>query len=246
MRTIDRVLDFFFPPRCPFCGNILKNEQPVCRDCMNSLPFLDGYNCIICSRPLDEYSHSVCGMCRKEKPRFEHAFIPLIYKDAAKKAILRMKHHSHPSYAKGFAFLLAECILNSPEYTEFKCITFVPQNPRTLRERGYNQSELIAKELSVYLGIPCLPTLVRTDDGEPQHTLSAAQRRENVKKCYFKGEGNFKGTVLLVDDIYTTGATVDRCSSLLKQMGFDKVFVAACMMRTEDDYEYEEPENEDN
>lgn len=246
MRIIDNVLNLFFPPRCAFCGELLTEKLPICQECIRGLPFLDEYNCSICSRPLEEYSQSLCAMCRKEKPHFTHAFIPLIYKDEARKAILKMKHHSHPYYAKAFAFLLAECILNSPEYTEFDYITFVPQNPRATRERGYNHSELIAKELAKHLNLRCIPTLVRTDDGAPQHTLSASQRRENVKKCYFKGKGRFNGTVLLVDDIYTTGSTVDRCSMLLKQMGFKQVYAAVAMIRSEDGYDYEEYENEDN
>lgn len=246
MRIIDTVLNLFFPPKCAFCNEVLSGKAPVCNKCMVSLPFLEENSCRICSRPLEEFSHSVCESCRKVRPHFTHAFIPLIYKDEARRAILNMKRGFHPYYAKAFAYLIADSILSSPQYAKFDYITYVPQNRRSRRERGYNQSELIANELGRLLGIKCVPTLVRTDDGAPQHTLTASQRRENVKKCYFKGNGTFHGTVLLVDDIYTTGSTVNRCSMLLKQMGFEKVYAAVLTIRNEDGYSYEESQNEDN
>jgi len=182
---------------------------------------------------LGEYSYSICNSCRSHKTYFNHSFTPLIYEGAARTAVLKLKK-SHPYYAKAFAFLIAEKILTSDFYTKFDCITYVPQNSRSRRRRGYNQAELIAKELSQLLKVPCIPTLKRSNDGKMQHTLSAAERRENVKKCYFGTELVGKGTVLLVDDIYTTGATSNYCSRLLKKMGFEKVYLAIALIRTID------------
>ena len=246
MRIIDTVLNSIFPPKCAFCNNLLSKKLPVCNNCMSTLPFLTENSCDICSRPLGEFSHSICESCRKDKPHFIHAFISLIYKEDVRRAILKMKRHFHPYYAKAFAYLLADSILTSPQYVKFDYITYVPQNRRSRRERGYNQSELIAKELGKLLGVKCVPTLIRTDDGAPQHTLTASERRANVKKCYFKSNRVFHGTALLVDDVYTTGSTANRCSMLLKQMGFENVYIAILAIRNEDGYSYEEFKNEDN
>ncbi|MBE7034326.1 MAG: ComF family protein [Ruminococcaceae bacterium] len=231
---IDRILDIFFPPKCPFCKEVLENKIPVCPDCMKKLPFTqEDEQCSICGRPLEEFSYYTCASCRGQKMYFEHSFTPLIYKDIAKEGVIALKT-SHPYYAKAFAYLLADRMLSSEYYTSFDCITFVPQSSRSLKKRGYNQAKLIADELAKILKVPCIPTLIRTNDGKEQHTLSAAQRRENVKKCYFKTETVGKGTVLLVDDIYTTGATANYCSKLLKKMGFKKVYLAVALIRDDD------------
>lgn len=230
---IDTILDFLFPPKCPFCRDILTVKAPVCESCMRILPFTDESTCTVCSRPLEEFSHSICSACRRQKIYFEHSFVPLIYKDSARETAIALKA-GHPYFAKGLAYLLADKILTSHHYTEFDCITFVPQSPCSKRNRGYNQAELIAKELSKLLNISCVSTLIRTDDGEQQHTLNASKRRENVKKCYFKKNVSGSGTVLLVDDIYTTGATANYCSKLLLQLGYKKVYCAIAMIRTED------------
>lgn len=231
MTIFDKLSDALFPPKCPVCHELLESKVPVCPNCIKELPFTaeDG-QCKICGRPMEEFSYHTCHICRSRKMYFEHSFTPLIYKDSAKDIAIALKT-SKPGYARVFAYLLAEKILTSPYYTKFDYITFVPQNSLSERKRGYNQARLIAKELSKFLKTPCIPTLKRTNDGKPQHTLTAVERRENVKKCYFKTDLKGKGNVLLVDDIYTTGATANYCSRLLKEMGFDKVYLAAALIR---------------
>ena len=230
---IDAILDFFFPPKCPFCMEILSSKAPVCDNCISTLPFNDEKCCDICSRPIEDFSYSTCLNCREQKIYFEHSFVPLIYKDEAKEAVLRLKK-GHPSFSKGFAYLLADKILSSPNYKNFDVITFVPQSYKGRLNRGYNQAELIARDLSKLLNIPCITFLIKTDDGEEQHLLTATQRRENVKKCYFSKNIKGKGRVLLVDDIYTTGSTTNHCSRLLRKMGFSEVYLAVAMIRTDD------------
>lgn len=230
---IDKILNFFYPPICPFCLKLLKSSTPVCDECLSTLPFVPENSCSICSRPIEEFSHHICADCKSEKIYFEHSFVPLIYKDAARECVIALKT-KHPYYAKGIAYLMADKILVSEYYAKFDCITFVPQSKKGKFNRGYNQSQLIAKELSKLLKIPCVSYLKRTNDGEDQHTLSAPARKKNVRKCYFPTDKKGSGTVLLVDDIYTTGATANYCSYLLRKMGFDKVYLTAGFIRTND------------
>lgn len=231
MIILNNILDALFPPKCPVCRELLETKVPVCPDCMKELPFTaEDEQCEICGRPIEEFSYHTCLSCRSRKMYFEHSFTPLIYKDSAKDIAIALKT-SKPGYASVFAYFLADKILTSPHFTKFDYITFVPQNSLSERNRGYNQARLIAKELSKLLKTPCIPTLKRTNDGKPQHTLTAAERRENVKKCYFKTKLKGEGTVLLVDDIYTTGATANYCSRLLNEMGFSKVYLAVALIR---------------
>ena len=229
----NKILDALFPPKCPVCRELLTSKTPICANCIKELPYTDeDSQCKVCGRPLEEFSYHTCKSCQSRKMYFEHSFTPLIYKDKAKETAIALKA-SKPGFSKAFAYLLADKILTSPFYAKFDYITFVPQNSCTRRRRGYNQAELIAKDLSELLGIPCIPTLIRTNDGKPQHTLNAAERRENVRKCYFKTDTQGKGTVLLVDDVYTTGSTANHCSKLLLEMGFEKVYLAVALIRSD-------------
>ena len=143
-----------------------------------------------------------------------------------------LKHNFHPYYAKGIAFLIVNRILSSPLYTKFNFITCVPESSKGEKKRGYNHAELIAKEMAKLLNIPFTKTLIRTNDGENQATLSREERKRNVRKCYLPGKKTFEGgTVLLVDDVYTTGETANYCSRLLRKMGFDKVYLGIATIR---------------
>lgn len=224
---INRILDFVFPPKCPFCREILKTSFPVCGNCMKELPFIKGNICRFCARPLPPLSYDVCPSCRSQKIYFKHSFVPLLYKDNVRHALLSLKYHNHPSYARAFAVLISDRILSSPFYTDFDYITFVPQSKHSEFSRGYNQAELLAKELSRILGIPYIKTLYRSNDGVNQAMLkTSSERKANVKKCYFPAEGSFSGKVLLTDDIYTTGSTANYNSKLLLKMGFEEVYLA--------------------
>ena len=155
-----------------------------------------------------------------------------MYEGIARKTVINLKHNGRPYYAKALAFLIADKILSSPQYIAFDCVTCVPQSQNTKKKRGYNQSELIAKELARLLKIPFIKTLKRNNEGVQQATLNAKERRENVRKCYYRRNKSFDGgTVLLTDDVYTTGETSNYCSKLLLDMGFDKVYLAISMIR---------------
>ena len=146
-----RILDILFPPKCPFCKEILEESLPVCHNCLEELSFIEADSqCRICGRPLGEYSYHTCGDCRDRKKYFIHSFTPLIYKDIARDGAIAFKT-SHPYYAKAFAYLLADRILSSEFYVPFDSITYVPQSRRSLKKRGYNQSKLIAQELAKIL-----------------------------------------------------------------------------------------------
>ena len=232
---LSKILDFLFPPRCPFCRNILTEKTPVCSDCMERLPFISEDACECCGRPIDEYSYRLCSQCNSEKRYFEHSFVPLLYEDMAKETVLKIKHYSHPYYAKGLAFLIADKILSSEFYTDFSYITCVPESYKGITKRGYNQAELLAIEISKILNVPFVHTLKRNDKGRKQATLNREERKKNVRLCYFEGERTFNGgTVLLVDDVYTTGETTNYCAKLLRKIGFDKVYLGISMMRFND------------
>ena len=231
---IKQILDFFFPPKCPFCSEILTGKLPFCKECEEKLTYTGENACDCCGRPIEEFAYRLCPDCRTDKKYFEKIFVPLVYKDPAKHAMVQFKYYSHPSYADAFALFLADKILKAaPDPLPFDFITFIPQSPKTRRSRGYNQSELIAKKLASLLRLPVRDMLIRTDDGVRQATLNAEERRKNVHKCYFSSGTKADGTALLVDDVYTTGATFNHCSHLLIKSGCHKVYGAVMLIRSD-------------
>ncbi len=225
-------LDLLFPPRCPFCTSVVSEKTLICPECFEKLPFIKGRACLKCGAPIGEFAHDLCLRCKTDKPYFDRAFIPLIYKESASSSIIRFKFYEHPSYARALAFLMADKIIRSDEFKEgFSFITFVPQNKNSRRRRGYNQARLIAKELSSILDLPLLDTLIRKDDSVRQVTLDGRARKINAQKSYSPKDISLSGTALLVDDVFTTGATASYCARLLKKMGCKKVYVTTCAMR---------------
>lgn len=232
MKLLDKLLDLIYPPKCPFCGEILEDSFPVCSDCMDIIPLIDDETCECCGTPVGEFSYRLCKECNSEKRYFEHSFVPLIYKDDARKVVLALKHSQHPYYAKALAFLIADKILSSEFYTQFDFITCVPESRKRIKKRGYNHAELIAKELSKILNVPFVNTLKRLNSSKTQANLGKEERKENVRKSYVIGDKTFNGgTVLLVDDVYTTGATTNYCSRLLHKIGFKKVYLGIATIR---------------
>lgn len=220
------MLDLLFPPRCPFCADILTSSAPVCKKCMASLPFAKKPLCEKCGRPVGEFSHKLCRICRQSHVRFEKAVSPLLYRDNARKCIVRFKYCHHPYYAKGLAFLMADRLLRENDILNtVDFITFVPQNFKTHVMRGYNQTYLLAKEFARIAKLPLIRTLKRVNDSPRQVTLNAVQRRANAAKAFFPTDTPVSGTALLIDDVLTTGATANRCAELLLKMGCEKVYV---------------------
>ena len=235
MKLLDKFFDLVYPPKCPFCKEILEDTIPICSECMDNIPLIEDETCECCGRPVEELSYRLCSECNDEKMYFEHSFVPLVYKDDAREVILALKHNQHPYYAKALAFLIADKILTSEFYTQFDCITCVPEARKRIKKRGYNHAELIAKELSKILNIPYVKTLVRINTSKTQADLGKEERKANVRKSYLPGDKTFDGgTVILVDDVYTTGATTNYCAKLLRKIGFEKVYLGIATIRCYD------------
>lgn len=239
---IEKLLNIVFPRKCPFCSKTLRDDCPVCKNCMNILPLTKNMKCCkICGIPLmSEYSYDICPRCNKQGFKPEYVYVPLVYAGRAKHAVISLKYYDHPSYAEAFAFLIADRILNSERAYDIDFVTYMPQNTKTYFSRGYNQAKLIAQKLAKLLNLPCVKTIVRTNGGRRQATLSGYERKKNVRKCYFEGKESLRGNALLVDDVMTTGETMFYCSLLLKRMGCNKVYGAAALVKSEDIiYEYQ-------
>lgn len=203
-----KLTELFFPARCPFCGAVIKTKELACADCLTSFPE-------------EPFVRRLYG---------ETCVAPFRYDGIFRRAVIRFKFYGKREYAQRLARAVFAAL--TKEYTDivFDAVTCVPLSEKRMRERGYNQSELLAKELSKLLCIPYLPLLQKEKDNLAQHSLPKEKRRENVRGVYTicgKPKEVSGRTILLVDDIVTTGNTLHECSRILKRAGAKNVVCAA-------------------
>lgn len=203
----EHVLDLLFPPRCPFCRTLLRDyEKDLCLKCAGSLPRVPD------SADRQDFRH------------IERCISPLYYTGKVRDSLLRYKFGGLRVYAKTYAALMAERL--EKRELSFDMITWVPLSAKRLRSRGYDQARLLAEEIAKRCGIECERLLIKTADTPPQSgTHSREERKTNVKGVYrpaalplIKGK-----SILLVDDIVTTGSTLNECARVLKAAGAESV-----------------------
>lgn len=208
-------LSFVYPSRCPFCGDLVTKEGEFCQDCKENLPHCGKYKLIPNSKRKDLF-------CVRA---------PYFYVGAAKRAVKALKFHRHKSAAVHFARAMARMQVSGLMQADY--VTAVPISAKRLRNRGYNQSQLIAEQYAMTKGLPYLELLEKWKDNPKQSLqLSAKARAANVKGCYRVTEDAavVGKTIVLVDDVYTTGATLRECARTLRRAGADCVIgVCGCV-----------------
>lgn len=218
---LSSLLDLIFPNRCTFCDSV--STEQICPKCLDSVRFISPPFCDVCGVPF--ISHAVnshtCGECLNKKRHFAWARGVLVYNDATAKAIHRFKYAYDTTFSSPLGSIIADYPLE-----EFDLIMPVPLHIKRLRDRGFNQSLLLANAVGKRHGIAVDRfALKRTRWTEPQVNLSRAERKANVRGA-FDVHGEVKDKrILLVDDVYTTGATVNECSRTLINSGAREVCV---------------------
>ncbi|BDF57452.1 amidophosphoribosyltransferase [Christensenellaceae bacterium] len=187
---------------------------------------LTGSQCVYCTREIPE-GELVCGECARKAELLKNSegfykggiLYAYRYEGPVRSLIHQFKYNDMPRYSIFIAQQMAD-FLNDYEVNA-DCLTFVPIHKNRLKERGFDQGEMIATHLGVLLGIPCRGLLERTRDTRPQFNLDAEQRRNNIRGAFaLREKTDLTGkNILLIDDIYTTGATVSEAMRPLKEAG---------------------------
>ena len=218
-----------FPERfaCHICG-VEIFEGDLCADCLKTVVFNDGASCPVCGRRTNK--SEVCLECKAHMPAYKKAVSALSYDGGGGELVVRFKNGS-PYLSRYLAELIAGKLKDLPG---FDGIVFVPMTAKDERSRGYNQSRLLAEELSVLCGAPVISGAVeKIKDTPGQKELPRAERLRNLNGCFKVDKSAVKGkTVLIVDDVMTTGATLDSLAAALKKAGAKEVF-AACTASVE-------------
>ncbi|HZD60259.1 MAG TPA: ComF family protein [Anaerolineae bacterium] len=213
------LLDLVFPPRCRLCRK--PSTEVVCTECFESFPKISGTICRRCGKPcrrtVDE-----CRDCTGKILHFSLARSGGSYAGSLKEAIHHLKYKNGKKIALYLARFIADC--SSELMDNVGAIAFVPLTRYKEAKRGYNQSKLIAQELSLLFNKPLYRDLVKIRDIPEQNKLGLADRSSNVKGV-FVAKAQVSGRMLLVDDVYTTGSTVNECAIALRKAGASEVLV---------------------
>lgn len=223
------ALNIIFPKKCIFCGTLLPacEDVCVCFKCMNTLPFCLAYNrCRRCGKPVGE-GVKECNHCREDKMKYYTKIsAAYIYKDSVRKSILKFKSEGHSSYAHTFAHHMKIVAENDNKNREFDIVISVAPRKERMKKSGYDQAECLGIALAKLMALPFgKNVLCQVEKRIKQSSLSAEERRKNAKGNYcVKRDELIKGkNVLLVDDVCTTGATLNECAKVLKEAGANQI-----------------------
>lgn len=234
----DSFLELIYPEKntCFICEKYDEEigESYICRDCGRRIKKIIPPVCIKCSKPIDHHkSTELCRECSSEEKYFEASRSVYAYEGIIKNAIYNYKYYNKPYFLKLFGNMMLDYI-KKENYSDYDYVLSVPLHRSKLLQRGYNQSELMARYIAKNLSLPYIDGLKRIKKTEKQSEQSRHERRKNLKdafaiKASFNNHNNIdkiiNSSVLLVDDIYTTGSTVNECSRVLIDYGVKKVYV---------------------
>lgn len=223
---------------CLACDKDVFDGLGFCDSCKDSVVYNNGKTCMRCGVAIDG-EEDYCGNCAFDKVYFDRAYSVFSYEGAVRQAILNMKFHNRGTNADVLAKYLV--FLAAHYNIEYDCVTFAPMSAKSIKKRGYNQAQLLAKQFCDILELDdkLIEAIVKVRDTEPQENLSRIDRKENLIGAY-RINADVKGKrVLVIDDIKTTGATLNECAKVLKRAGATSV-VGITVAARKEDYMFEQ------
>lgn len=224
---LEKLTEAFFPKVCPVCGRIPDGNKMICAECSKEISIIEEPKCIKCGKPLIKDESLCCGDCNRKTHLFEKGVSLFTYEGAFRDSIYRFKYDNAREYADFYGRMAKK--LYGAVFKKWNIQTIIPVPLYHQKEikRGYNQAQVFAKYVSKYTGIPIdEKCIIRKKMTVPQKELSDEMRRENLSGAFavdVTRASKYK-RVLLVDDIYTTGSTIDACAKVLLAAGVEKVY----------------------
>ena len=221
--------EILYPRRCPGCDDILFPKDwntGFCPKCDGNIKRVKDARCLKCGKPLQKEWKEYCYDCERKHHYFQENRGVYVYQGPMKPAMYRLKYGNRRCYARTFAQEAFETYGFWIKQKEVQCIVPIPMFPAKKRKRGYNQAAVLAKELGRLVGLPVCDNLVyRVRNSTPQKELNDAERKNNLKNAFKIRKSDVKlKKILLIDDIYTTGSTMDEVSRTLRDSGVEQVY----------------------
>lgn len=222
-----------YPKRCALCGEICEsNKQLVCKKCASKPIVIQEPRCKKCSKPISSEELEYCYDCSNKEFHYKSGISLWLYDEVMKQSIIRFKYKGCKEYVNFYVSEVIKYLGDEIKRISPNVLLPVPVHKMRQRERGYNQAELIAAELGHQLHIPVrsniLQRIVKTT---PQKELNSSERIKNLEKAFVVSKKGEKvlcsiSRVMLVDDIYTTGSTIEACTKVLQKAGVKEVYFA--------------------
>ncbi len=223
-------LDALFPRVCPVCSKIisqdLKRSRKICPKCYEKLSFVEDPFCRICGRGLSDDTKGSCENCKKHQFSFDYGLVLLDYNEETRNSMAGIKYKGHREYLEFYGEETAKRLGNEILSMKPDALIPVPVHRKRRIQRGYNQAEVLAQVIGKELSIPVLPhALKRRGSTKALKELGADQRKKNLSHAMYPGKvpAGLR-TAIIVDDIFTTGATMETCARILKENGVEHVY----------------------
>ena len=224
------ILEYIYPHRCPTCKKIVENDKVFCSRCWKKLQFIQLPHCVKCNEPLEFNidKNLLCSKCLNNKKIYYDKVISVfIYNKTISKAIFAFKFYRKIFLANFFVFFMKKRMKDFPNQIDY--IALIPMHLKKMRQRGFNQSLLLAVELSKETKIPIIKNLLRKNKHtKNQISLKGKERKKNLKNAFIFNPDHKdlikNKNILIIDDVFTTGTTINECAKILKDQKAKKVF----------------------
>lgn len=215
------LLDFALPPRCAGCGDVIEEVGAFCPPCWSNIEWLGNSGCNRCGLPLAGTEIDTCGRCLAEPPKLDRMRAAVAYDDLPRSIALKLKYGRKVALAKTMARYMAPL---GDDWPENAIVVPVPLHRWRLWGRGFNQSALVARELARIWGLRADPAaLRRVKRTQPLKGLNPAQRRKAVSGAFEAAPAVSGRTIILIDDVLTSGSTAEACARALRRAGARRV-----------------------
>ena len=223
------LLDLIYPRRCPVCDKAVKPfGNLICEECTKKIKYVKAPSCSKCGKELKDKRAIFCRDCAHKEHGYDRGMALFAYPSVAE-SIYRFKYRGRQEYAVYYGERLAAVLGRRIAELKPDALVPVPIHDSKKRQRGYNQAELIARELGSRLNIPVETNLIkRVRKTIPMKDLSAAERQNNLKRAFKICRNDVKlNTIIIVDDIYTTGSTIDAIAREMRKAGIKRIYFVA-------------------
>lgn len=226
------LLDFLYPKTCPGCDNVFGNGATFCKSCAKKIIYINDSYCLKCGKPIVDKTKEMCFDCAKRRRIFDEHRAAYVYKGAIKHGMYMFKYSNKRCYGALFA---RDLVLKNYEWLNainVDAIVPIPMYRPKQKKRGYNQAEILANVISKMINVPVDKRILqRCKNTLPMKNLNDAQRRINLENAFICKDFNVEySRLLLIDDIFTTGATFDSAAAVVKAHGVKKVYcISVCV-----------------
>ncbi len=230
--------DILYPCRCPICDDVLSIgiKTTLCLKCIERVERVTEPSCMKCGKPLEDETMQYCYSCKNSQHSYVQGKAAFVYNRSMRKSVAAFKYGTRKEYGRYYAEELVKKYGNWIEKTGAQAFIPVPIHRERYKKRGYNQAKVIADNIAKETDIPVIDDyLIRIKNTEALKELSAAERKISLEDAFLVSETSkllYRNLrcVIIVDDIYTTGSTINECADTLKRAGVSKVyFLCACI-----------------